>query len=248
MAAGSQNTLADGASYTLAEGEDEPNAALYSKADLTINGTGALTVEGNYRHGVNSKDDLVVTGGTLTVTAKEDGLRGKDCVKVADGSFAITAGGDGVKSNNDEDPTRGFVSIDGGTFAVEAGDEGFQAAAYCARLAGGDAQIKAADHALALRCGGGHERRHLRRGGRRQGHESRDEVHHGWRHVHGGGRPKQGIEAQEVIAQRRRAAATSLRPMTASMPRWPSVPTRPPRRLWRPMRARIASSRSTAAW
>lgn len=136
LAAGSQNTLADGASYTLAEGEDEPNAALYSKADLTINGTGALTVEGNYRHGVNSKDDLVVTGGTLTVTAKEDGLRGKDCVKVADGSFAITAGGDGVKSNNDEDPTRGFVSIDGGTFAVEAGDEGFQAATYL-RLAGG---------------------------------------------------------------------------------------------------------------
>ena len=127
LAAGSQNTLADGASYTLAEGEDEPNAALYSKADLTINGTGALTVEGNYRHGVNSKDDLVVTGGAITVTAKEDGLRGKDCVKVADGSFAITAGGDGVKSNNDEDPTRGFVSIDGGTFAVEAGDEGFQA-------------------------------------------------------------------------------------------------------------------------
>lgn len=124
LAAGSQNTLADGASYTLAEGEDEPNAALYSKADLTINGTGALTVEGNYRHGVNSKDDLVVTGGAITVTAKEDGLRGKDCVKVADGSFAITAGGDGVKSNNDEDPTRGFVSIDGGTFAVEAGGKG----------------------------------------------------------------------------------------------------------------------------
>lgn len=137
LADGTQNTLADGAAYELSEGEDEPNAALFSKDDLTINGTGALTVEGNYRHGVNSKDDLVVTGGAITVTAKEDGLRGKDCVKVADGSFAITAGGDGVKSNNDEDPTRGFVSIDGGTFAVEAGDEGFQAATYL-RLAGGE--------------------------------------------------------------------------------------------------------------
>lgn len=147
LADGTQNTLADGASYALAEGEDEPNAALYSKADLTINGTGALSIEGNYRHGVNSKDDLVVTGGAITVVAKEDGLRGKDCVKVADGSFAITAGGDGVKSSNDEDPTRGFVSIDGGTFTVEAGDEGFQAATYL-RLAGGDAQIKVADHAL----------------------------------------------------------------------------------------------------
>lgn len=127
LADGTQNTLADGASYELAEGEDEPNAALYSKADLTINGTGALSVEGNYRHGVNSKDDLVVTGGAITVVAKEDGLRGKDCVKVADGSFAITAGGDGVKSSNDEDPTRGFVSIDGGTFTVTGCEEGIEA-------------------------------------------------------------------------------------------------------------------------
>ena len=127
LADGTQNTLADGASYALAEGEDEPNAALYSKADLTINGTGALSIEGNYCHGVNSKDDLVVTGGAIAVVAKEDGLRGKDCVKVADGSFAITAGGDGVKSSNDEDPTRGFVSIDSGTFTVTGCEEGIEA-------------------------------------------------------------------------------------------------------------------------
>lgn len=197
LAAGSQNTLADGASYTLAEGEDEPNAALYSKADLTINGTGALTVEGNYRHGVNSRDDLVVTGGTLTVTAKEDGLRGKDCVKVADGSFAITAGGDGVKSNNDEDPTRGFVSIDGGTFAVEAGDEGFQAATYL-RLAGGDAQIKAADHALrsdveAAMSGGTYV---VEAGGKGMNPETKFTMDGGTFTVAG---CEEGIEAQEVI-------------------------------------------------
>ena len=197
LAAGSQNTLADGASYTLAEGEDEPNAALYSKADLTINGTGALTVEGNYRHGVNSKDDLVVTGGAITVTAKEDGLRGKDCVKVADGSFAITAGGDGVKSNNDEDPTRGFVSIDGGTFAVEAGDEGFQAATYL-RLAGGDAQIKAADHALrsdveAAMSGGTYV---VEAGGKGMNPETKFTMDGGTFTVAG---CEEGIEAQEVI-------------------------------------------------
>ena len=197
LAAGSQNTLADGASDELAEGEDEPNAALYSKADLTINGTGALTVEGNYRHGVNSKDDLVVTGGAITVTAKEDGLRGKDCVKVADGSFAITAGGDGVKSNNDEDPTRGFVSIDGGTFAVEAGDEGFQAATYL-RLAGGDAQIKAADHALrsdveAAMSGGTYV---VEAGGKGMNPETKFTMDGGTFTVAG---CEEGIEAQEVI-------------------------------------------------
>ena len=58
LADGTQNTLADGASYELAEGEDEPNAVLYSKADLTINGTGALSIESNYRHGVNSRTTL----------------------------------------------------------------------------------------------------------------------------------------------------------------------------------------------
>lgn len=197
LAAGSQNTLADGASYELAEGEDEPNAALYSKADLTINGTGALTVEGNYRHGVNSKDDLVVTGGAITVTAKEDGLRGKDCVKIADGFFAITAGGDGVKSNNDEDLTRGFVSVDGGTFAVEAGDEGFQAATYL-RLAGGDAQIKAADHALrsdveAAMSGGTYV---VEAGGKGMNPETKFTMDGGTFTVAG---CEEGIEAQEVI-------------------------------------------------
>lgn len=123
LAEGSQSTLADGAAYTLADGEDEPNAALFSK------------------------DDLVIAGGTLTVTAKEDGLRGKDCVKIADGSLTVTAGGDGVKSSNDEDPTRGFVAIDGGTFALDVQDDGVQAATYL-RIAGGEGTVKAADHAL----------------------------------------------------------------------------------------------------
>lgn len=197
LADGTQNTLADGASYALAEGEDEPNAALYSKADLTINGTGALSIEGNYCHGVNSKDDLVVTGGAIAVVAKEDGLRGKDCVKVADGSFAITAGGDGVKSSNDEDPTRGFVSIDGGTFTVEAGDEGFQAATYL-RLAGGDAQIKAADHALrsdveAAMSGGTYV---VEAGGKGMNPETKFTMDGGTFTVAG---CEEGIEAQEVI-------------------------------------------------
>lgn len=197
LAAGSQNALADGASYTLAEGEDEPNAALYSKADLTINGTGALTVEGNYRHGVNSKDDLVVTGGAITVTAKEDGLRGKDCVKIADGSFTVTAGEDGIQSSNDEDPTRGFVSIDGGTFAMDVQDDGVQAATYL-RITGGEGTVKAADHALrseveAAMTGGAFT---VEAGGKGMNPETRFTMDGGTLNVTGS---DEGIEAEEVI-------------------------------------------------
>ncbi|EOS51027.1 hypothetical protein C811_01445 [Adlercreutzia caecimuris B7] len=197
LAEGSQSTLADGATYTLADGEDEPNAALFSKDDLTINGSGALTVEGNYRHGVNSKDDLVIAGGTLTVTAKEDGLRGKDCVKIADGSLTVTAGGDGVKSNNDEDPTRGFVSIDGGTFAMDVQDDGVQAATYL-RITGGEGTVKAADHALrseveAAMTGGSFT---VEAGGKGMNPETRFTMDGGTLNVTGS---DEGIEAEKVI-------------------------------------------------
>ena len=142
LAEGSDNTIADSASYTLAEGEDEPNAAVFSKDDLTINGSGALDVTGNYRHGILSKDDLVITGGEITVNAVEDGIRGKDAVAIYDGKLSIAAAGDGIKSNNDEEADRGWVSIDGGSIYVEAGEDGIQAETVL-QVTGGDLDILA---------------------------------------------------------------------------------------------------------
>ncbi len=123
LAEGSENTLSDGSAYVLEDDSDEPYATLFSKDDLTINGTGSLTVKATYRHGICSKDDLVITGGTITVEATEDALRGRDCVKICDGTITLTAGEDAIKSNNDTDPTRGFVSIDGGTISINAKDD-----------------------------------------------------------------------------------------------------------------------------
>lgn len=147
LADGSSNALSDGKEYVLAEGEDEPNATLYSKADLCINGTGALSVEGAYDHAVNSKDALIITGGALKVVAAGDGLRGKDCVKIADGSFLIEAGGDGIKSNNEDDYAKGFVSIDGGVFSIDAADDAVKAFTYYV-VRGGELSIAAGDDAF----------------------------------------------------------------------------------------------------
>lgn len=123
LAPNSQNHLSDGTDYALEDDTDEPYATLFSRGDLTINGSGALEVASSYRHGICSKDDLVITGGAITVSAPEDALRGRDCVKVLDGTFDLTAGEDAIKSNKDTDPTRGFVCLDGGTFAISAGDD-----------------------------------------------------------------------------------------------------------------------------
>ncbi|MGE4548179.1 MAG: carbohydrate-binding domain-containing protein [Intestinibacillus sp.] len=127
LADGTTNTLADDKTYTLAEGEDEPDAALFSKADLSITGSGALTVNANYKNGIASKDDLIITDGTITVTAANDGLRGKDSVSILDGILVVNAQGDGIQSNNDAETDKGWVALDGGTFTITAGNDGVQA-------------------------------------------------------------------------------------------------------------------------
>lgn len=145
--AGTENSLSDGSSYALEDDFDEPYATLFSRCDLTLNGSGTLNVTSAYRHAVCSKDDLVVVSGTYNISAMEDGLRGRDCVKIRDGVFTIEVGGDGIKSNKDDKPTKGFVSIDGGAFDIQAGDDAVQGKTLV-RLAGGSMTVAANDDAF----------------------------------------------------------------------------------------------------
>jgi hypothetical protein len=128
LADGTENRIADGESYVIKDTEaNEPNAAIFSKSDLTIMGNGSLSVEANYDHGINSKDELEIAGGTITVHAVADGIRGRDNIVITDGIVTVNAGADGLQSSNDKDPERGFVTIEGGTIAITAGQDGIQA-------------------------------------------------------------------------------------------------------------------------
>lgn len=124
---GTENSISDGKTYNLEGSEDEPNAAIFSKDDLTINGTGKLVVKGNYNNGITSKDDLKITGGTIEIEAADDGLMGRDLLAVKDGKITIHAGGDAVKSTNDKDASKGVIAIEGGDFNLVAENDGFQA-------------------------------------------------------------------------------------------------------------------------
>lgn len=147
LAEGTENKLSDGADYSFTEGEDEPDATLFSKDDVTINGTGSLAVTANYSDAIASKDNLTVTGGIYNISATEDGLRGKDSLKILDGTFTVEAGEDCLKSSRDDDPTRGFVSIDGGTFELNAGDDAIHGETYL-RVTKGDISIPACNEGL----------------------------------------------------------------------------------------------------
>ena len=125
---GTTNTISDAAEYVYASADvDEPNAAVFSKADLSLYGGGALTVTGAYQDGISSKDGLVIGGGSINVTAADDGVRGKDYLVVSGGALNITAGGDGLKSDDEEDATRGYIAVSAGTLAVTSGGDALSA-------------------------------------------------------------------------------------------------------------------------
>lgn len=143
LAEGTQNSLSDGSAFT----SEDANACIYATCDLTINGSGSLDVSGNYRHGVFSKDDLVVYGGSINVSAVEDGLNGKDSVKIGAGDISIDSGADGVKSSKSTNPEKGFVYVSGGSLSIDAEDDGIQAKTHLC-IAGGSIEIDAVDDAL----------------------------------------------------------------------------------------------------
>lgn len=125
LADGSSNELADAATYDDTS-EDAPTGTLYSTADLTIGGTGSLTVTGRSNNGIVGKDGLVITGGTIDVTSVDDGILGKDYLVLTDGTVTVDAVGDAVKSDNTEDAGAGFVLIEGGELAVTSQDDGIK--------------------------------------------------------------------------------------------------------------------------
>ncbi|MDO5480182.1 MAG: carbohydrate-binding domain-containing protein [Candidatus Saccharibacteria bacterium] len=121
-----ENYLEDGTKYASSYDEDV-NGVIYSKADLTLEGDGRLTVKANYNDGIVSKDDLKINGGIYNIVAKDDGIRGKDSVYIVDGDITVEAKGDGIKSTNETEITKGFVLIAGGKINIAKSYEGLEA-------------------------------------------------------------------------------------------------------------------------
>ncbi|QXT29975.1 carbohydrate-binding domain-containing protein [Rothia dentocariosa] len=145
-ASGTTNTIGDGADYT-ATGEDDPDAVVYSKADLTIAGEGTLKVNGNHEDGIHTSDGLVIASGTLEVNAANTGIKGKDYVDILGGTINVTAQQDGIKSTNDTDEGQGWTRLSNGTVTVNAGDDGFKASRVV-EISGGSLTVEQSDEGI----------------------------------------------------------------------------------------------------
>ena len=131
--ADSVNILSDGADYVIpdeeqTEGEIYPNACIYSCEDLDMEGFGELHIRGNADKGINTKDDLKIKGGNITVTSAGVGIRANDSLTVSGGTVTVHAGGDGVKTANTETAGKGFLTVEGGSLYITAKGDGLSAA------------------------------------------------------------------------------------------------------------------------
>lgn len=141
LAEGSENILMNTAEYETID-DNNIDAVIFSKDDLTLNGKGTLTINSEYGHGIVSKDDLKLVGGTYNITAENHALSGKDSVRIAEGTYNLTSGKDGIHSENADDDEKGFVYIASGDFTIESTGDGIDAS-YVVQIDDGDFDITA---------------------------------------------------------------------------------------------------------
>ncbi len=128
-AEGTVNTLSNGGAFTAID-ENNIDAAIFSKEDITLNGAGTLVVTSPGGHGIVSKDSLTITSGSYDINCASHAIAGKDDVSIADGAFTIVSGKDGIHAENADDAASGFVCILNGTYDISAQGDGISASAY----------------------------------------------------------------------------------------------------------------------
>lgn len=138
LAEGTDNSLTVSGDYVQTD-DNNVDAVIFAKCDLTLGGSGSLTVKDTTGHGIVSKDDLVVTGGTYTIDSQDHCLNGKDSVRIADGTFNLSCDEDGIHAGND-DQQDGYVYIEGGDINISVGDDAIHAEGLLI-ITGGDIDI-----------------------------------------------------------------------------------------------------------
>ena len=145
LAQDSQNILKSGAEYSDTALSDGTDGAIFAHDDLTINGSGSLEVTAQYRHGVSANDDLVITGGNITITAAEDAIHANDSIRIKEAAITVTAGDDGLLTANEVE--NGYLYIESGSLDITAAGDGIHTTGDIT-VAGGEINISSGDDGI----------------------------------------------------------------------------------------------------
>lgn len=144
LADGTENVISSGAEYNEETTSSGVDGTLYSRDDLTINGSGTLTVSTEYQHGIVCNDDLVIAGGNIAISAVQDGIHANDSVRIQKAEISIKAGDDGITVSNDDETA--FLYVESGSITISECYEGLEAIDIT--IAGGTVDITATDDGI----------------------------------------------------------------------------------------------------
>ena len=139
LAEDTENSFSSGTVYSEEALADNTGGTIFSHDDLTINGSGSLTITAGYKHGIDVNDSLVITGGTITITAPQDGIHVSDTLRFMEASLTIDAGDDAVHSDDE-------LYIESGTVLINSCYEGFEAVTI--DITGGDITMYPTDDGI----------------------------------------------------------------------------------------------------
>ncbi len=144
LADDTESRISSGEQYDAKIADSGVDGAIYSRDDLTINGTGGLVVNAEYYHGIVCNDDLAITGGNIAISAVQDGIHANDSVCIRESVISISAGDDGITVSNDDDAA--FLYVESGRISITDCYEGLEAVDIT--IAGGTIDIMAIDDGI----------------------------------------------------------------------------------------------------
>lgn len=142
----SENHMEVSGSY-MADGDTNLDAVIFSRTDMTMNGTGTLEIVSNEGNGISSKDDLKITGGVYTIHSSADALEANDAILINDGTITIDSDKDALHSENDEDASLGYIYIEGGTLNITAADDAIRGNSFV-QIDGGTINIETSEEGI----------------------------------------------------------------------------------------------------
>ena len=140
---GTENTLQGTADFVYEDVEKKnPDACIFAKDDLVINGNGTLNIKTKSAEGIHSTDSVKLISGNINIESGDRAIRGKEFVIVKEANINIKTESDAIRTTIDDDAQLGYVVIEGGNIKIETDSEGIQATGNV-QITGGNLDINA---------------------------------------------------------------------------------------------------------